>query len=380
MTTRSALSWLPLGAALAILAPPWQPLAAKPAVPLKAIVQQILDGAEFYIDARQAKVKQQARPPQLISTGQSRGQLGFSSGAVARVNHDSELRLGSDCFLLQQGEVLVSGKQAGCTRSVRLSVRGTNYVLGLNAAGETALSVLEGVVGLERQSPSQVGNDAALEVRSGQRLELSRSGEVLSLSRLQQSDYAALLQGPLFAGFAGLLPQQPLLDRYLQQTYPELLRPQRSKAGSDSVARLRRMLDQVKQINRDLDRRAGVPTRPSAPEPDQPAADPRMAGWKQSGSCYGDVQAYTASLARVYRDWAAPKPSRKGRFVTRVDFDVYTDGRPASGFEITQPSGEQPQDRSAYGEAVRKSRELSPPPACVGDKLRVYHQFIVEYD
>ncbi|MFZ9621504.1 MAG: TonB C-terminal domain-containing protein, partial [Prochlorococcaceae cyanobacterium] len=92
-----------------------------------------------------------------------------------------------------------------------------------------------------------------------------------------------------------------------------------------------------------------------------------------------DVQAYTARLARVYRDWAAPKPSRKGRFVTRVDFDVYTGGRPASGFEITQPSGEQAQDRSAYGEAVRKSRELPPPPACVGDKLRVYHQFIVEY-
>ena len=373
---------LPLAAVALLLGAPAALAGAKPAlktVPASAsaTVQQILDGNELYIDTHQARVRQQARPPQLISTGNSRGQLGFSSGAVGRLNRESQLRLGSRCFLLDQGEVLISGKQAGCTRSVRLSVRGTNYVLGLNAAGETALSVLEGDVGLQLLRDGAPTDAAISNVVSGQRLELSPTGEVLLLSRLQADDYAALLQGPLFTGFAGPLPEQAGLDRYLKDTHPNLTRgpAASSSADRDTIERMRRMVDQLKAMNRELDRRTGG----SAAAATQPPADPRMEDWKRSGSCYADVQAYNASLARVYHDWAAPKPSHKGHFVTRVDFNVYSDGRPAAGFEITQRSGEAPQDRSAYAEAIRKSAELPRPPACVGDQLRVYHQFIVDY-
>ena len=349
----------------------------------RATIQQILDGTELYIDARQARVKQQAKPPQVISTGNSRGQLGFASGAVGRINRDSELKLGSRCFLLDCGEVLISGKQSGCTRSARLSVHGTNYVLGLNAAGETILSVLEGSIGLE---PLRDGQPVAAElslVNGGQRLELSPQGQVLSLSRLQADDITALLAGPLFAGFTTPLTDQERLNRFLQQAYPEVQRskPSAGRQDADTVARLRRMLEQVKQLNRDLDQRqgkaSGLPQSQS-----QPPADPRTADWAGT-SCGTAVQAYYTSLARVYRDWAAPKPSRKGRYVTRIDFDVLPalGGGLARGsnFEITQPSGEPPQDRSAYAEAIRKSRELPAPPACVGERLRVYHQFIVEY-
>lgn len=354
----------------------------------RATIQAILDGTELYIDSRQARVKQQAKPPQLISTGNSRGQLGFSSGAVGRINRDSELRLGSRCLLLDRGEVLISGRQSGCTRSVRLSVRGTNYVLSLNAAGETTLSVLQGSIGFEPLRDGEPIAASSSTVNSGQRLELSPLGEVLTLSRLQADDYAALLAGPLFAGFASTLPDQALLNRYLQQTYPEVLRP-RTKANSqdgEAVARLRRMLEQVKQLNRDLDQRQGNPRSEnragSSPVTEQPPADPRSDSWTNT-SCGTAVQAYYASLARVYRDWAAPKPSRKGRYVTRIDFDVMaaagTAWATAGNFEITQRSGEAAQDRSAYAEAQRKSRELPAPPACVGDRLRVYHLFVVDY-
>ncbi|HGY5560755.1 MAG TPA: hypothetical protein ACN46P_08220 [Prochlorococcus sp.] len=37
-----------------------------------------------------------------------------------------------------------SGKQDGCTRSARLSVRGTNYLLEVSADGATEVSLLEG--------------------------------------------------------------------------------------------------------------------------------------------------------------------------------------------------------------------------------------------
>jgi hypothetical protein len=101
------------------------PLRAAPE-PQTAVVQDILDGKELFIDQQQARVKQIAHAPQVISTGNSRGQLNFDSGAVGRLNRQSQLRLGSSCFVLDRGQVLVSGKQAGCTRSARLSVRGTN--------------------------------------------------------------------------------------------------------------------------------------------------------------------------------------------------------------------------------------------------------------
>lgn len=114
-----------------------------------AVIQEILDGDQLYVDSRQAKVKQKATAPQQVSTQNTRGQLGFAGGAVGRINRFSRMRLGQGCFLLDKGQLLVSGKQSGCTRSARLSVRGTNYVLEVDDNGESQLSVLEGEVAVE---------------------------------------------------------------------------------------------------------------------------------------------------------------------------------------------------------------------------------------
>ncbi|MFM7313500.1 MAG: hypothetical protein ACKO0M_10090, partial [Cyanobium sp.] len=78
-----------------------------------ATVVEILDGNELYIDQKQVKVKARASAPEIVSTRDSRGQLAFSGGAAGRLNRFSVLRLGSSCFLMEKGQILVSGKQNG---------------------------------------------------------------------------------------------------------------------------------------------------------------------------------------------------------------------------------------------------------------------------
>jgi len=185
-----------------------------------ATVQEILDGKEFFIDQAPARLSQIARAPQQLSTRNSRGQIRFDGGAVGRLNRFSQLRLGRDCFLVDRGQVLVSGRQSGCTRSARLSVRGTNYLLEVNEAGESDLSVLEGSVQVEPLRDGQPSGQAATTVEAGQRLRLSPEGVVLSLLALSSGDYRQILNGPLFAGFRLPLPAIDALDSYLRSRVP----------------------------------------------------------------------------------------------------------------------------------------------------------------
>ncbi|MCT0212638.1 FecR family protein [Synechococcus sp. CS-1327] len=115
----------------------------------KARVVEILDGREVFIDARQAEINQTALSPQQLNTRNSRAHLTFRSGATARLNRFTQLRLGRNCFLLAKGQVLVSGKQSGCTKSLRLSSRGTTFIITANADGSTDVIVLEGKVEAE---------------------------------------------------------------------------------------------------------------------------------------------------------------------------------------------------------------------------------------
>ncbi len=200
------------------------PLAARqtPAAAGSAVIQEIIDGKQLYVDRRQARVRQKATSPNQVSTGQSRGQLGFDTGAVGRINRFSQLRLGSSCFLLSQGQILVSGKQSGCTSSSRLSVRGTNYLISLAADGSADISVLEGTVLLERlrNGESQGGN--ASPVQGGTTIRLSPTGELLSSRLLSPEEYRQILNGPLFQGFSSPLPAMDALLSHLRRTFPGL--------------------------------------------------------------------------------------------------------------------------------------------------------------
>jgi hypothetical protein len=190
-----------------------------------AVVQEILDGKELYIEQKQAKVQQTARSPEQLSTRNSRGQILFNSGAVGRMNKFSQLRLGSRCFLVDRGQVLVSGKQNGCTRSARLSVRGTNYLIEVNEAGESDISVLEGTVEVEPLRAGEPTGAPPSILEAGQRLRLSPLGAVLALLKLEAGDYERLLGGDLFQGFQVPLPGFEALESHLRSRFPGINLP-----------------------------------------------------------------------------------------------------------------------------------------------------------
>ena len=182
----------------------------------KATVQEILDGDQLFIDSSKAQVRQTATTPQVISTGDSRGQLQFSGNAIGRINRQSLLKLGSSCFLLNRGQILISGRQDGCTRSNRMSVRGTNYILAVDSDGNADVAVLEGAVVVESNDAAQ----APVTVEAGQRLKLSPSGVVLSILQLAAGDYRSILAGPLFSGYTESVPGFAQLESYLKLNLP----------------------------------------------------------------------------------------------------------------------------------------------------------------
>jgi hypothetical protein len=219
MAPRQPASFLTLALALASLA--GGPVLASQ----RATVQEILDGRELYIAGRRARVKQVARAPQQVWTGDSRGQLSFDSGAAGRLNRFSRMKLGSDCFLIERGQILVSGRQNGCTRSARLSVRGTNYVLAVDEAGELDLAVLEGSVAVEAVAADGAAPAPPTVVGAGQRLRLSPTGVVLSVIALTSADYTRILNGPLFRGYRAPLPAYNALRGHIRRSVPGVTPP-----------------------------------------------------------------------------------------------------------------------------------------------------------
>ena len=188
-----------------------------------AVVQEILDGPELFIERRQARVQERAFTPELVRTQKSRGQLGFAGGAAGRLNRFTQLRLGSTCFLLSSGQILVSGQQNGCTRSSRLSTRGTNYVITLLDGGEQEVAVLEGSVELQPLADGQPLPGAPILLAGGTRVRLSSQGALLGQRPLTADDYAAILRGPLFQGFTAPLPGMAALEAFVQRRFPGVI-------------------------------------------------------------------------------------------------------------------------------------------------------------
>lgn len=201
-----------------------------------AVVEEILDGNQLYIGTHRARLQEKALSPEQLRTESSRGQLRFDTGATGRLNRFSLIRLGSTCFLLSHGEVLISGRQSGCLRSAVLSVRGTHYVMALTASGDADVRVLEGMVLVERlmQGRSVV---PLLQLQAGQKARLSPEGMVRAVAPLTRAEVAELLAGPLFQGFSRPLAEQTRLQSALDRQYPGL------RLGPKSPPRPARSLD-----------------------------------------------------------------------------------------------------------------------------------------
>jgi hypothetical protein len=168
-------------------------------------------------------VKERAAAPQVVSTRQSRGQLAFNTGAAARINRNSVMRLGSSCFLMEKGQVLISGKQSGCTRTARLSVRGTNYIMEVKDDGTTDITVLEGNVEVQSLKDGKPTGKPPLVVNPGQRAKVSVDGAISRLLTLSPLNYQEILGGPLFFGFTSALPGLGALEAYLGNFVPGAL-------------------------------------------------------------------------------------------------------------------------------------------------------------
>lgn len=190
----------------------------------RATVMEILDRPELYIERRKAQVKDVATEPESVRTQQCRAQLLFAGGAAGRMTSNTVLRLGGTCFQLERGTVLVSGPEGGCTRSVRLSFRGTNYILEALENGDTAVTSLEGPLEVEFLEEGLAKPPVAL--ASGQRLRLYRALGLTTVIDLTPEDYQGIFEGPLFRGFQQRLPDQDALEDYLKANVPGVSLPE----------------------------------------------------------------------------------------------------------------------------------------------------------
>ena len=120
-----------------------------------AKIQRIIDGKEVYIDRKEAKTNQTAIKGQQISTGGSRSELLFDRRAIGFLGRNSLITLGQRCFRLKEGSVLINGNQQSCLGSKVLGVRGTTYVLSLNADGNYDLAVLHGQASVQDSNSAQ---------------------------------------------------------------------------------------------------------------------------------------------------------------------------------------------------------------------------------
>jgi hypothetical protein len=185
-----------------------------------ARVQEILDGNELYIDQKQARVNQLAYRPELISTKQSRASVAFSTGAQARISKNSQLRLGKDCARLTQGQMLVSGKQTTCVGSVKMSVRGTHYIVEVLDDGSTEVAVLDGQLTFSPSGTATALPSAWREFAEREVLRFGPDGQLLSRRCMVADDYRRYLASDLVQGFFFPMPQIQALVSTLKLNVP----------------------------------------------------------------------------------------------------------------------------------------------------------------
>ena len=120
------------------------PAAAGAAPFNNATIRRIIEGREVFIDRKTATVNDTADRGQELSTGRSRAEVLFDRRALGFLGSNSLIRLGEECFRLDQGQVLVNGPQNTCLGTKVLGIRGTTYVLSVRDDGNYELAVLSG--------------------------------------------------------------------------------------------------------------------------------------------------------------------------------------------------------------------------------------------
>ncbi|MGA7935215.1 MAG: hypothetical protein WCA35_16825, partial [Kovacikia sp.] len=185
------------------------------------------DTQRVLINQSQAKTGYQASLGQRVLTEQAaRTGLLFTGSAGIRLGKNSSFTIGGECVRLERGKALVSGTR-GCIGSVIATNRGTLYVL--ERTGQRGnIKVLYGSVivsGLKNRS-------ARVTVNQGQKIAVSATGGLGSVTPISQSEFFGILAGELFEGFQVPLPDESSLASVAQQLFS--IRPATSNNASNN--------------------------------------------------------------------------------------------------------------------------------------------------
>lgn len=201
-----------LGASAPLLALGWA-VAPSQAQISQAVVQEIIDGPQVYIEEIQAKVDDQAEFGQEIVTKKARAGILFNNGAAGRLSENASVIVGQ-CVELERGQLLASGPVNGCMAGVSVAVTGTVYVMERNEGQSGEIKVLEGAVLVsDSENPGQTTR-----VKAGEKVSVLE-GILSSVIPMTPEELVSLLSGSLFNGFS--IPITP--DGALQSMCSNLL-------------------------------------------------------------------------------------------------------------------------------------------------------------
>lgn len=245
----------------------------------RATLTQILDSSDVFIQNRKAKVNDIAVKGQRVRTGAARAALRFDTGAVGRMGHNSTLTVGQ-CARLKRGKILINGAMNGCSGSAVAGVRGTTYLMEVDDAGQTRVTVLEGSVVVAPATPAEMGEpdesafvsekekrgkwplrlsvprskqseiappaparsrcvgcvlglrspmgkdvlgrDGAVRVSMGEVVVVTTAGRVGTVAKLSEREYRRILTGSLFDGYVVQIPGIDKVRDAYQQLFPGL--------------------------------------------------------------------------------------------------------------------------------------------------------------
>jgi hypothetical protein len=182
----------------------------------QAIVQEIIDGDQVYIQETPAKIDDKADFGQAITTQESRTSLLFNNGAAGRLGRDSSVLVGQ-CVEVDKGELLISGPVNGCVAGLSVAVKGTLYVLQKDEEQNGTVKVIEGTVLVT--SPDKPEEPVA--VNAGEKISIIQ-GILSGIIPMSQDEIMSLLQGQLFSGFQIPITPEGALQAVCSRILPGL--------------------------------------------------------------------------------------------------------------------------------------------------------------
>ncbi|MGB7057301.1 MAG: hypothetical protein WBD58_06320 [Geitlerinemataceae cyanobacterium] len=179
----------------------------------QAIVQEILDKGEVFVQDEKATLQQVAAFNEVVATkDESRTALLFSNLAAGRLAPNSIVTVGQ-CVEVQEGQLVASGPVNGCLGGFVADVQGTIYVMDADDGGK--FQVLEGTVKVEK------GNET---VEVGQGEQVAVEGGILGeVKKISFQDFVKILKGALFDGFTIPLPNEEKLIGICQELRQDAL-------------------------------------------------------------------------------------------------------------------------------------------------------------